>query len=563
MYDHHHHQNNNRVLMLGMDPGTPPGDMIIVGILIGLIIFLTLLLARVALPPLMAWIRRKLPVSPKRIERRYATIDGWLISKRVQPHDGCCVLLMHQLCDDTKLYCETCRDDPNPPPPIPPGRKSYKRNFCSHAHSVKCTLTSTEMLQKLASVHWKKEDLVALKDGKNKSSISSNSSETEKTKATSSSTLSASSSEAGSSDDEESIQVQPTKDLDDRDSDTSEVSSDDDDDDDDERMNKSCGICLEKFRIGEAISWSCYEECGHVFHHECLREWLLKKVGCPYCRTRMLPIDRPLTRQQQLNRQEQRKPPKRRGGKFLREELNEMASIRAKFLTRSYFCIEEGLILLRELEDPPPKKNTTPETNTADSKAQAPSSPSRRMQFWNNKRGTSSSQQTNDASFSQDDHDGNSKGEDRSATCRTAHLSTQQTVDSDSLSSDDDYTSGDDDEVTSSEEDDEDGSASYAYDGNYDCSRCAATRDPEGPINTQMTNKEEEDDTTTGDYDESYRTKASHTSGYTTSRDIEEGGAASVISKSALTCDDERAILEYSERSLEEDEDEEVGLETV
>ena len=60
-----------------------PGEenAVIVAILIGLIIFLSLVLVWIAFPPLLDWIRGKIPVSPKRIARRYATIDGWLITK--------------------------------------------------------------------------------------------------------------------------------------------------------------------------------------------------------------------------------------------------------------------------------------------------------------------------------------------------------------------------------------------------------------------------------------------------------------------------------------------------
>ena len=58
-----------------------PENFLIVGILVGLIIFLCLILAWIAVPPILAWLHRKMPVSKKRVNRRYETIDGWLISK--------------------------------------------------------------------------------------------------------------------------------------------------------------------------------------------------------------------------------------------------------------------------------------------------------------------------------------------------------------------------------------------------------------------------------------------------------------------------------------------------
>ena len=56
---------------------------------------------------------------------------------------------------------------------------------------------------------------------------------------------------------------------------------------------QECSICMEGFKIGEDISFSPAEGCHHVFHHDCLRKWLLRKTDCPCCRITMLPIDRP------------------------------------------------------------------------------------------------------------------------------------------------------------------------------------------------------------------------------------------------------------------------------
>ena len=56
-------------------------NMIIVGSLIGLIAILSLLLVYLLIPPLLLYIKRRTPVNPKQLEARYATIEGWLISK--------------------------------------------------------------------------------------------------------------------------------------------------------------------------------------------------------------------------------------------------------------------------------------------------------------------------------------------------------------------------------------------------------------------------------------------------------------------------------------------------
>jgi hypothetical protein len=53
----------------------------VVSILIGLIVVLTIFFIVMISSPLKRCIRRHTPVSDKRIERRYETIEGWIISK--------------------------------------------------------------------------------------------------------------------------------------------------------------------------------------------------------------------------------------------------------------------------------------------------------------------------------------------------------------------------------------------------------------------------------------------------------------------------------------------------
>ena len=56
---------------------------------------------------------------------------------------------------------------------------------------------------------------------------------------------------------------------------------------------QECSICMEVFKVGDKVSFSPAEGCLHVFHHDCLRRWLLRKTDCPCCRVIMLPVDRP------------------------------------------------------------------------------------------------------------------------------------------------------------------------------------------------------------------------------------------------------------------------------
>ena len=48
-----------------------------------------------------------------------------------------------------------------------------------------------------------------------------------------------------------------------------------------EATNKECLICLEEQKLG---SLACKLQCGHLFHKDCVKEWLQKHCTCPVCR---------------------------------------------------------------------------------------------------------------------------------------------------------------------------------------------------------------------------------------------------------------------------------------
>jgi hypothetical protein len=48
-----------------------------------------------------------------------------------------------------------------------------------------------------------------------------------------------------------------------------------------EQSNKECLICLEEQRLGGR---ACKLPCGHIYHKECITEWLSKHANCPFCR---------------------------------------------------------------------------------------------------------------------------------------------------------------------------------------------------------------------------------------------------------------------------------------
>jgi len=45
--------------------------------------------------------------------------------------------------------------------------------------------------------------------------------------------------------------------------------------------DKTCSVCLEKFKAGEKVATIL---CAHTFHKSCIEEWSKYKQECPLCR---------------------------------------------------------------------------------------------------------------------------------------------------------------------------------------------------------------------------------------------------------------------------------------
>lgn len=45
---------------------------------------------------------------------------------------------------------------------------------------------------------------------------------------------------------------------------------------------ETCSICLDNFEINEKVYRT--KICNHLFHRECLKEWLKTENSCPVCR---------------------------------------------------------------------------------------------------------------------------------------------------------------------------------------------------------------------------------------------------------------------------------------
>ncbi|KAK8503079.1 hypothetical protein V6N13_025839 [Hibiscus sabdariffa] len=48
----------------------------------------------------------------------------------------------------------------------------------------------------------------------------------------------------------------------------------------------NCSICMERFWPSEGSCASRQVSCGHVYHHDCITDWLLNAsfYSCPLCR---------------------------------------------------------------------------------------------------------------------------------------------------------------------------------------------------------------------------------------------------------------------------------------
>lgn len=49
-----------------------------------------------------------------------------------------------------------------------------------------------------------------------------------------------------------------------------------------------CVICLEAYKYGQVICSAKIKSCGHIFHADCIQQWLKQNEECPLCRVKLI-----------------------------------------------------------------------------------------------------------------------------------------------------------------------------------------------------------------------------------------------------------------------------------
>ena len=124
----------------------------------------------------------------------------------------------------------------------------------------------------------------------------------------------------------------------------------------------SCSICFSRFKPNQLVSWSCNPSCRHVYHHVCIKEWLLRKSDCPFCRQVILPLDQVWYEQQQQQSLVDDDPENRRrnlnnsirrlgsnqsqedGPNRLIHHIHQASRQHLQQSESSYFCMQHGLV---------------------------------------------------------------------------------------------------------------------------------------------------------------------------------------------------------------------------
>jgi Ring finger domain len=96
-----------------------------------------------------------------------------------------------------------------------------------------------------------------------------------------------------------------------------------------------CPICMSPMNAGDIVSYNFSSSCSaHVFHHACIKEWLLRHASCPTCRQTYMPIDDPSSF---AHRQKSRA--------FTKSRHKQLTEERVLWGSRTFVCEKSGLVV--------------------------------------------------------------------------------------------------------------------------------------------------------------------------------------------------------------------------
>lgn len=107
-------------------------------------------------------------------------------------------------------------------------------------------------------------------------------------------------------------------------------------DDIQEQSNKECTICLDTHAVG---SQGCKLPCGHLFHPDCIEDWLNIHCTCPVCHFEIETDDADFERERK-RRMRERKPRYRRD-ELEKKSITELREIMATLTVSSAGCVDK------------------------------------------------------------------------------------------------------------------------------------------------------------------------------------------------------------------------------
>lgn len=109
-----------------------------------------------------------------------------------------------------------------------------------------------------------------------------------------------------------------------------------------EETNRTCPVCIEEYdEGGQAVML----QCSHIFHKECVREWLQKHATCPSCRYE-LETDCPEYERGRKIRMQQWKP-RYKLSQLQKQSVHQLRILASSVSVSTYGCLEKSDLVER------------------------------------------------------------------------------------------------------------------------------------------------------------------------------------------------------------------------